>query len=130
MRRFLVGLRLRALLGGAAAVAGHDNWLPDVADHTLVGKLHMKVLPDGPQGTLEKAVHNGRQESVASYEAVADHSNAVMEFTNLDAAWRVVSGDISSGEATSLGDVHLAANVVLADQMNVFMRRLVSVMGF
>ncbi len=130
MRRFVVGLRLRALLGGAAAVAGHDNWLSDVAQHTPVGKLHMKVLPDGPQGTLEKAVYDSTHEFVASFGEVADHPNAIMEFTNLNAAWRVVSGDISFGEAASLGDVHLAGNIVLADQMNIFMHRLVTVMGF
>jgi hypothetical protein len=129
-RRFLVGLRLRALLGGAAAVAGNDDWLSDVAEHTPVGKLHMTVLPDGPRGTLEKAVHDGTHEFAASYGAVADHPNAVLEFTNLNAAWRVVSGETGFGEAASLGDVHLAGNIVLAEQMNIFMHRLVTVMGF
>jgi len=129
-QRFLVGLRLRALLGGTAVVASHDDWLSDVAEHTPAGKLHMKVLPDGPEGTLEKAVHNGKQEFVASFDGVIDHPNVVMEFTSLDAAWRIVNGEASFGEAASLGDIRLAGNILLADQLNIFMRRLVSVMGF
>lgn len=130
MLRFLVGLRLRALLGGAAAIASHDDWLSDVAQRTPVGKLHMTVLPDGPQGALEKAVHHGRSEFAASYGEVADRPNAVMEFKDLDAAWRVVGGDAGFGEAASLGDVRLAGNIVLADQISIFMHRLVTVMGF
>jgi len=54
----------------------------------------------------------------------------VMEFTSLDAAWRIVNGEASFGEAASLGDIRLAGNILLADQLNIFMRRLVSVMGF
>ena len=33
-------------------------------------------------------------------------------------------------EAASLGDARLVGNIVLADRMNIFMRRLVVVMGF
>lgn len=128
-RRFLVGLRLRAMLGGTAAVAGHDPWLADVADHLSLATLQVRVLPDGPQGTLAKVASNGGHDFVAGYETAAPYPNAVLEFQSLDAAWRVVSGEAGFEETAGLGGVRLLGHAGLADHMNVFIRRLVGVMG-
>lgn len=129
-RRFLVGLRLKAMLGGAAAVAGHDPWLADIAGHLPPVTMQMRVLPDGPEGTLAKVAGNGGRGFVAGYGVTARYPNVVLEFTSLDAAWRVVSGESGFEEAGGLGEVRLLGHVGLADNMNIFIRRLVSVMGF
>lgn len=127
--RFLVGLRLRAMLGGAAAVAGHDPWLADVADHLPEVTLQMRVLPDGPVGTLGKVAGNGGHAFVAGYGIAAPHPNAVLEFASIDAAWRVVSGESGFEESAGLGEARLLGHAALADHMSIFIRRLVSVMG-
>jgi hypothetical protein len=128
-RRFLVGLRLRAMLGGTAAVAGHDPWLADVADHLPETTLQLRVLPDGPEGTVAKVVTNGGHDFVAGYGIAAAYPNAVLEFASVDSAWRVLNGEAGFEESAGLGEVRLAGNVGLADQMNIFMQRLVSVLG-
>jgi hypothetical protein len=91
--------------------------------------MHLRVLPDGPQGTLAKVAHNGGHEFVSSYGEAVEHPNALMEFADLEAAWRVVNGESGFEEAASVGDARFAGHVVLADHMNIFIRRLVSVMG-
>jgi hypothetical protein len=128
-RRFLVGLRLRAMLGGAAAVAGHDPWLADVADHLPEVTLQLRVLPDGPNGTLAKVATNGGYDFLAGYGIAVDYPNAVLEFKSVDAAWRVLNNESGFEESAGLGEVRLAGNAGLADHMNIFMQRLVSVMG-
>ena len=127
--RFLVGLRLRAMLGGAAAVANHDPWLADVADHLPQVTLQMRVLPDGPVGTLAKVVGNGGHDFVAGYEVAAANPNAVLEFKSIDAAWRVVNGESGFEQSVGLGEARLLGHVALADHMNIFIQRLVGVMG-
>ena len=128
-RRFLVGLRLRAMIGGAATVAAHDPWLADVADHLPEVTLQFRVLPNGPEGTLAKVAENGGYKFVAAYGAAAAFPNAVLEFTSVDAAWRVVSGEVGFQESGGLGEVRLLGHAGLADHMNIFIRRLVGVMG-
>ena len=53
----------------------------------------------------------------------------MLEFQSLDAAWRVVSGEAGFEETAGLGGVRLLGHAGLADHMNVFIRRLVGVMG-
>jgi hypothetical protein len=128
-RRFLVGLRLRAMLGGAAAVAGHDPWLADIAEHLPEVTLQFRVLPDGPEGTLAKVADNGGCEFVAGNRTPEASPNAVLEFESVDAAWRVVSGEIGFQESAGLGESRLLGHLGLVDHMNIFIQRLVGVMG-
>ena len=89
----------------------------------------VRVLPDGPEGTLAKVANNGGHDFVAGYEVAASSPNAVLEFNSVDAAWRVVSGESGYDESAGLGEIRLLGHAMLADQLNIFIRRLVGVMG-
>lgn len=127
--RFLVGLRLRALLGGSAVIAEHDGWLADVADRMPAGVLLMTVAPDGPGGTLEKVAAPGPARFRSTFDGGDTPASVLMEFAALDDAWSVLSGKTGFEEAASLGHVEMTGNLILAEQCNIFMRRLVAIMG-
>lgn len=126
---FLVRLGLHAMLGGMAAVASDDPSLADVAAATPCGTLLVAVLPDGPHGTFAKMPSNGSYDFLATFGRSVAHANAVMEFTSLDVARRLIDGQLSAVVAIGTGEVKISGYLPLIDKANVFLGRLAKVMG-
>ncbi|MGD2207341.1 MAG: aminotransferase class III-fold pyridoxal phosphate-dependent enzyme [Anaerolineae bacterium] len=121
---FLVKLGLHAMLGGMTAVAADDPSLADVAAATPAGTLLVTVLPDGPQGTFAKVPRNGGYEFVSTWGQPVEQPNAVMEFTSLDVARRLIDGQLSAVVAIGTGEMRIRGHLPLIDKVNVFLTRL------
>jgi hypothetical protein len=126
--RFLVKMRLQAMLAGTAAIANHDPWMEEIAEGSPAGSMHIRVLPDGPSGFVQK--QNGDGEWVGGLSGSGDHANALIEFDNLEAAERLVYSEAGLEEMTSLGEARATGNILIAEKVNELIHRLVSVMGF
>jgi hypothetical protein len=126
---FLVKLGLHAMLGGMVAVASDDLSLADVAAATPTGTLLVRVLPDGPGGTFAKAPRNGGYDFLATFGQPAPHTNAVMEFADLDVARRTIDGQLSAVVAIGTGEIHIRGYLPLIEKANIFLGRFARVMG-
>jgi glutamate-1-semialdehyde 2,1-aminomutase len=122
--RFLVRLGLHAMLAGLAVVASDDPLLADTAASTPAGTLLVNVLPDGPHGTFAKIPHNGGYEFVSTFEQPVDHPNAVMEFSSLDVARRLIDGQLSAVIAIGTGQVDIRGSLPLTEKVNILLSRL------
>ena len=128
--RFLVTLGLHAMLGGIAAVANDDASLAHVAAATPPGTLLVQVLPDGPHGTFTKLPRDGNFEFVATFDRPVNHANAVMEFASLDAARRLIDGELSAIAAIGGGkDMAIRGYLPLIEKANIFLGRFAKIMG-
>ncbi len=126
---FLVKLGLHAMLGGMAAVANDDPSLADVAATTRPGTLLVQVLPDGPHGTFGRVPRDGRFEFVATFGQPVAYASAVMEFTSLDVARRILDGQLSAVVAIGTGEMRIRGYLPLIDKANIFLGRLARIMG-
>jgi hypothetical protein len=126
--RFLVEMRLQAMLAGTAVIANHDPWMEEIAEGAPTGSMHIRVLPDGPSGFVQK--QDGDREWVGGLNGFGDHANALIEFDNLDAARRLVYSEAGFEEMTSLGEARATGNILIAEKVNELIHRLASVMGF
>lgn len=124
-KRFLVRLGIRIMLGGMVAVANHDPSLAQIADATPVGTLMVNVLPDGPTGTFTKSADNTFS---TTFDQPVEHPNAVMELASLDAAKRLIDGDLSAVVAIGTGDVRIRGFIPLIEKVNIFLGRFASLM--
>lgn len=124
--RFLVGMRLQAMLAGTAAIANHDAWMEDVAEGAPAGSMHIRVLPDGPEGSLTKGSDRGW---VGRVDGSVEQPSSVIEFYSLDGAKRLVYEEASLEGMAGLGEARMAGNILIAEKVNELITRFVSVMG-
>jgi hypothetical protein len=124
--RFLVEMRLQAMLAGTAAIANHDPWMEEIAEGAPAGSMHMRVLPDGPNGFLQK--QDGDGEWVGGLDGSGGHANALIELDNLEGAGRLVYSEAGLEEMTSLGEARATGNILMAEKVNELITRFVSVM--
>jgi hypothetical protein len=127
--RFLVNLRLHAMLSGMAAVASDDRSLADTAASTPPGTLLVRVQPDGPHGTFAKVLHNGSYSFVATFGQPEGHPNALMEFGSLDVARRLLDGQLSAVVAIGTGEMRIRGYLPLIEKANIFLGRFARLTG-
>lgn len=126
--RFLVGMRLKAMAAGTAAVANHDAWLGEIAESTPVGSMHIRVLPDGPGVFLEK--QEGDRGWIGGANGFGADASTLVEFDHLGGARRLVYAEAGLEEMVSLGEARMAGNILIAEKVNELIHRLVSLMDF
>lgn len=123
--RFLVEMRLQAMLAGTAAIANHDPWMEEIAEGTPVGSMQIRVLPDGPTGTL---TNGGDRGWVAGVNGSAEDANSLIEFDNLDGIKRLVYEEAALEDMVCLGEARMTGNILIAEKINELITRFVSVM--
>jgi hypothetical protein len=129
-KKFLVQLGLHAMLGGMATMASDDAGLRSIADETPFGALLVKVLPDGPFGTFEKISHNNGYIFKSTFNQPASHANAVMEFSSLDAAKKLLDGELNAVTAIGLGqEMKIRGLLPLIDKASIFLYRFGKIMS-
>ncbi len=124
--RFLVTLGLHAMLAGMATVANDDPLLAETAAETPQGTLLVKVLPDGPFGSVAKVAGG---EFISTFGQPVAHPNAVMEFDDLSVARRLIEGRLSAVVAIGTGEVRIRGNLPLVEKINIFLNRFSKLMA-
>jgi hypothetical protein len=129
-KKFLVRIGLHAMLGGMAAVASDDQNLRSVADETPAGTLLVNILPDGPFGTFSKVPLKGGYDFVTSFNQPHPNPNAVMEFSSLDSAKKLIDGQLNAVTAIGLGqEMKIRGLLPLIDKASIFLYRFGKLMG-
>jgi hypothetical protein len=123
--RFLVEMRMQAMLAGTAAIANHDPWMEEIAEGAPTGSMHIRVLPDGPAGSL---INRGDRGWVGGVNGSVETANSLIELGNLDGAKRLVYEEASLEDMAGLGEAHIAGNIRIAEKVSELITRFVSVM--
>lgn len=123
--RFLVEMRLQAMLAGTAAIANHDPWMEEIAEGAPAGSMHIRVLPDGPEGSLTNRSDRGW---VGGVNGSVEQPSSLIEFNDLDGAKRLVYEEASLEGMAGLGEARIAGNILIAEKVNELITRFVSVM--
>ena len=85
----------------------------------------VNVLPDGPTGTFTKSADNTFS---TTFDQPVEHPDAVMELASLNAAKRLIDGDLSAVVAIGTGDVRIRGFMPLIEKVNIFLGRFASLM--
>jgi hypothetical protein len=112
-KKFIVSAMFDTIIAGIEILGRTEHHCIQFAKGSPKGSLEFRVLPDGP---VKHLVHHGG--GLITYGDGPVHKpNAILEFMDVDTAWKLLNNEIDPMVALGSTDIRLKGLIPLADNM-------------